>query len=167
MEPRTRNKVEVERQRHGCYGGSPQRGVALEQLRVVHLVVGRAAGRMLLLGRPPLIAAGSAGGPFPVTARCRAAVIALAGTWALREPRRNVSTRDGLAEAHTRRHEQRPTRQEENQRSDQAMTHRTSTPIAGTSHFTLQSAFGRVNSTEKAACHARTRWACSTRRRQV
>jgi hypothetical protein len=125
----TRRKVEEEREGRGRYGGNPQQAVLFDQLRVVRLLVGRAAGGALLIGRHPLIVTATAVGLFPVAARVRAGLLLPVGTRAPRGPRRNVSSRKELADAHARRHEQRPTRQEENQRSEQAETHGTGTPV--------------------------------------
>jgi hypothetical protein len=127
MEPLTRRPVEEQRQGRDRYSGGPQWTVLLKHLGVVGLLVGRAAGRVRLIGRHPLVAAGSAGNPFRTATRFRAAVILLAGTRAFRRPSRNVSRPDKLADTHARRHEQRPTCQEENQHSEHAVKHRQGT----------------------------------------
>jgi hypothetical protein len=134
LEPPTRRTVNEERQGRGRYFVNCNRVVFFEQPRVVCLLVGRTTGRARFIGRHPLIAAGSAGSSFPIATRFLTAVILILGAPAFgslgrRAARGSLPSLDELADAHARRHEQRPTPQEENHRSEHAVTHGSGTPV--------------------------------------
>lgn len=130
--------IQEERQRRSPSCRSAQLMGALTQPPVVCLFVGRAAGYVLLITPPPAIASVTAVRPIPCAAIVREAmVLFIIEAGMLRGLKRNAFGLSELANAHTGRHEQRPTGQEENHHSGQTVTH--SDSLNRTNHFNIHS----------------------------